>query len=198
VNAATTMRTEPTPRAKTVSVNATMTSPMPRPPAANRLIRTTADVETPAPGRWRIPGRQQVDLIRETMFRTIVRRGRTIGGLLTVDPDGRLAVQLIAGVPGRSPVEIVRYAAASITPSADGVWMADGELTLAGAVVPQRTSIRYHGVFRHGDRAMAVLALTSRIQTARRRPHNLELRAELNAEAPAELLAWPNDHREGR
>jgi hypothetical protein len=119
--------------------------------------------------------------------------GHTIdGSLLIADRHAGSAIEMTIAVEGIPfPVaSTLHYNATTLIPTPDGIWLLNGDL-IAGAVTrPQRAIVRYHGVYRYGDRAAAWLTLNARIDLADylgRRPfagRHLLLTADLNTDCP--------------
>lgn len=121
------------------------------------LIRRVDDVELPTPGRWRIGAHHPVAL------RTSGWRRRTLdtiaSGDVTIadDPqDSTLDLHVVA--PGDPGAEDLVIHAGLVAASAAGAWRFDGTAR-ATVTVPIAVDVRYHGVYRRGDRAAAWLAV---------------------------------------
>jgi hypothetical protein len=84
----------------------------------------------------------------------------------------------------------LHYTATALIPTPGGIWMLNGDLTAGTVTRAQRAVVRYHGVYRHGDRAAAWLTLHARIDLAdfmgRRvfTGRHLDISADLNADSP--------------
>lgn len=167
-----------------------MTRPTSCAAGAARLTRTERGVETPVAGRWQIPAHQGVELRRETLLRTMLRRGRTTTGALLIGSSvNDLAFELTAEIPTRTgEPEVLHFAADYVVATATGEWRLDGDLTLDGITTHETARLHYQGVYRHGERATAVLELRARVRVRRNRSGYVDLSAGIDADAPAHLL----------
>jgi hypothetical protein len=166
------------------------------------LIRIADGRETPAPGRWSIAPGHPVTVrsgrwwqrIAGTERRTIGRSGipRTGTGSLLISESGALAFKLPVvhqGIVGERSKSVTYQSISFSRAAGDGVWIVDGVLLTGGHVIPARSVLSYHGVFRTGSGAVAWLGWHMPIVripdagTTRR----LEISADLNADAPLEL-----------
>lgn len=148
--------------------------------------------ETPAPGRWTIAPGQPVCWVTGHGWRKRTSTGRTTAGGLLLDPAGpaafRLSVHATAAI---GLADHIDYQSFSINDDTlDSHWQVDGEVLWAGRVIPARSVLVYHGVFRTGAGAVAWLGWQTRIALGRTggKPTRIRLSAELNLEAPAAPL----------
>ncbi len=147
---------------------------------ANDLIRTIDDVELPTAGWWGIAAQQPVSL------RTVGLRRRTLSGTVSggvtiaSEPRDSTLDLLICPRDGRSPDHDLFIHAALTSARADGVWRFNG--SVEGAVtVPIAVDVRYHGVYRLGDRAAAWLTIQAGLPGLAGRPR-LVINGDVNAD----------------
>jgi hypothetical protein len=160
---------------------------------ASTLIRIVDRVETPAVGLWTIAPNQAVAGTRRHLGRHIAGAGRTLdGSLLVADHNSGSAMELTIAVDDLPfpDASTLHYEATGLVPTREGIWLLNGELTAGAVTRPLRALVRYHGVYRHGDRAAAWLTLHACIDLASfagRRMFSgryINLTADLNADAP--------------
>lgn len=151
------------------------------------LIRQIDGIELPAAGWWPIaPQRMSlrtVGLRRRTMSAT-VSGGVTLGD----DPDDSMLDLLVSPGDGGSPDSDLAIHAALTSASRDGVWHFSGSVE-AAATAPIAVDVRYHGVYRRGERATAWLAVRATLPGGGSRPR-LVLEGDLNADFPDRGLRW--------
>lgn len=148
------------------------------------LIRHVDDVELPVPGWWPIPARQPVDL-RTTGWRRRMLTATVAGGMTMADRPLESTLDLLVSVSDGTHDDLV-LRADLVTAHLAGTWRLAG--TVTGAVTaPVTVDVRYHGVYRHGGRATAWLAVRARLPRAGRRG-GLVLRGDLHADHPASAL----------
>jgi hypothetical protein len=160
---------------------------------ASPLIRVIDGVETPAPGQWTIAANQPVVGSRRSLGRRVTGMGRTIDGVVRIDEShlGSAMELSIAVEDLPFPVaSTLQYRANALIPTAEGMWLLNGDLTAGAITRPLRAIARYHGVFRHGGRAAAWLTFHRRVDLssfgARRilSGRYLDLITDLNADSP--------------
>jgi hypothetical protein len=176
------------------------------------LIRTVGGRETPAPGRWTIAKGRPVTWRAGRRFRRCRATGRTTAGSLLITDPGDLAFHLgfTGGCiphPTTPHPTTVTYQSISIDPTpGHGLWSVAGELVVNGRLIPARSLLTYHGVFRTGPGAIAWLGWDLRLPTLDLPGRgaecgilrHLELSAQLNAEAPSELTSRGNPVKQTR
>jgi hypothetical protein len=159
------------------------------------LIRTVHGRETPGPGRWVIAPGYPVQYRTGHWWRAISGTLRTVTGHLLVPDSAGLSFQITLdtremALAGR---DVLRYQSLAIDASSvSGSWPVDGELFTADRIVPARSVLHYHGVFRTGAAAVARIGWQLRVPAWQRRDGRqggpLSVTADLNAEAPPVLL----------
>ena len=158
------------------------------------LIRITGGQETPAPGRWTIAPGHPVRYRIGSNLRRHQLTARSDGGALLVTDTGGLAFQMsvAAGALGRPIAERLTYQSIAVHRGpGEGTWLVDGELLHGGRAIPARSTVVYHGVYRSGPGAIAWLGWhlpTVRLADSSGRVVRLTMTADVNAQAPAELI----------
>ena len=158
------------------------------------LIQTVDGQETPAPGRWTIAPGYPVDSRAGRWWHRSTSTLRTRSGYLLVAADERMSLQIVLdATPLRRPgLASLTYQSFSILQTlTPGLWAVDGELVSGGHVIPARSVLQYHGVFRTGRTVIARLGW--RLPHQRGQNHippgfvRLSAAADVNAEAPPTL-----------
>jgi hypothetical protein len=173
---------------------------------AHALIRTHHGIETPAPGTWAIAQGWAVDAVWRSGLRRHRIDTRVLGGTLIVGSEPgsiRVVVDVDVRHADAVPADALRLRTTAIRPTPDGHWtveaavdpVADGDVGPTWGV--SRATLRYHGVFRIGDWARALLALRATVVVptgppgvaGRRRAGTVDLVIDVDAEAPGALVA---------
>jgi hypothetical protein len=183
---------------------------------ASTLICTHDGIERPAPGPWTIAAGWPVALTWRSGLRVVHCEARTTGGRLAVpalhdddrDPShpGGLALELAVDLAPAAASLAVQPAGMAgaillrtrrLEPTDHGSWQVDAEVDSYSGLAVVDAEVRYLGVFRVGDAAVARLVVRarlarsggdacrlSRVVTGTR----VDLVTDLHAAAPAALL----------
>jgi hypothetical protein len=145
------------------------------------LIRNIDGIELPATGWWDIVP-QRISL-RTVGLRRRTMSGTASGGVtLAADPRDSTLDLLVSPGDGGSPDSDLAIHAALTSAGADGVWRFSGSVDAAVAA-PIAVDVRYHGVYRRAERAIAWLAVRAALPGGAGRPR-LVLEGDLNADFP--------------
>lgn len=152
----------------------------------DNLIRSVGGVELPTPGWWQMHAHQPVTLRRRS-WRSRASGGTAAGGLTIAGDPYESTLDLLvspagAGIDAGADDDLL-ITASLVSASPGGWWRFAG--TVSGTVTrPVAVDVRYHGVFRRGDRASAWLTVWAALPRAAG-GRRVTLTADLHAESPA-------------
>ena len=150
-------------------------------PSVSRLLRSAGGIETPAVGSWSLAADQPLACERRRRRRRTLR-ATTSRGTLYIDADpAAAAFDLAVDV---ADLGSLRFSSRRVVVGPNGRWLASGPFTSDDGIRPGRLILHYDGVYRNGDRAVAVIGIDA---WTRVNGETLHLYGALNADAPGSL-----------